>query len=550
MLIILNFLIIAITLLIAYWWANQGFFSAMLHLICVIAAGTITLAFWEPLNMLLMRGTWFDDYAPGFSFLGLFSVSLLVFRVISDQTVRANVELPNWANMAFGGASGAAAGILTTGLFLIGSGFMPSTTALMGYTGKARVNGGGVELNANLWLPTHLWTEKFYDLLSVGSMYPDFTGTPLRVYYPELYTQSSSLIRDSYQEGKGKQSLLPDAMQVLSVVRTDARIGILVEFDAKAFDYGEQLTLSSAQIRLIGTPRSRNGNPPVVHPDQWSQNTKDRGILTFKFDDLTHYITSVPGTERTRAFIEFPVGAGRDQMPADSMPRFIQVRGTRFRLDNVEDGTASALAGIRRTLRAGSAPPRDIVAADPSKPMLSDDDIFFGNDIRGMVTGKNTIPGTIEAIKKGDRYFLGDGDAVFMPGDRPSRPLRITGVYEPTGTRLVQLNVSRNATADVNDPAFRQSLGDDARPMLVDSEGNTYSPIGFHEMIGGSGREVRVYINSSDRIRSLDELPAQPSSGVNTLTLMFHVTEGATIVGFRVGSEWVANANLLVKPKG
>ena len=49
MIILLNLFIVGGVLLIGYWWANQGVFSALLHLLCVIAAGVIALAFWEPL---------------------------------------------------------------------------------------------------------------------------------------------------------------------------------------------------------------------------------------------------------------------------------------------------------------------------------------------------------------------------------------------------------------------------------------------------------------------------------------------------------------------
>ena len=37
MTIIFNLLIIGLVLLIAYWWANEGLFSSILHLVCVIA---------------------------------------------------------------------------------------------------------------------------------------------------------------------------------------------------------------------------------------------------------------------------------------------------------------------------------------------------------------------------------------------------------------------------------------------------------------------------------------------------------------------------------
>ena len=49
MLIGFNILLVALVLFIGYWWGNQGFFSSVLHLLCVIVAGGIALAVWEPL---------------------------------------------------------------------------------------------------------------------------------------------------------------------------------------------------------------------------------------------------------------------------------------------------------------------------------------------------------------------------------------------------------------------------------------------------------------------------------------------------------------------
>src|SRR5436190_8436030 len=98
MIAIFNIVIILLVLLIAYWWANQGLFSAILHLVCVVIAGAITLSVWEPLTVgLLLRGNGFDDYAWGVSFIGIFAISLLILRVIMDKTIGANVTIPNWA---------------------------------------------------------------------------------------------------------------------------------------------------------------------------------------------------------------------------------------------------------------------------------------------------------------------------------------------------------------------------------------------------------------------------------------------------------------------
>ena len=114
MITILNITVIAMVLLIAYWWATQGAFSAIIHLLCVIVAGALALAFWEPLTMgLLLRGTDFDVYAWGVSLVGIFVVALLGLRLLTNKLLPANVNLPRWANLALGFPVGAVEGVKT-----------------------------------------------------------------------------------------------------------------------------------------------------------------------------------------------------------------------------------------------------------------------------------------------------------------------------------------------------------------------------------------------------------------------------------------------------
>ena len=51
---ILSILIIIVIALTAFWWGNQGSFSAMLHMLCALVAGAIGFAAWEPLTHMLL----------------------------------------------------------------------------------------------------------------------------------------------------------------------------------------------------------------------------------------------------------------------------------------------------------------------------------------------------------------------------------------------------------------------------------------------------------------------------------------------------------------
>lgn len=48
-----NIIVVAFILLIAYWWANQGLFSALMHCICVIIAGGLAFAFGNLLSSVI-----------------------------------------------------------------------------------------------------------------------------------------------------------------------------------------------------------------------------------------------------------------------------------------------------------------------------------------------------------------------------------------------------------------------------------------------------------------------------------------------------------------
>ena len=341
MFILANLVLIVMAGFIAYWLANQGFFSALLHLVCVIVAGAIAFAVWEPVvTGFLLKGGGFDNYAWGIVLVGVFVVVLFILRMVMDRIAPANVGIPHWANLVFGGGVGAAAGILTVGIFIIGAGHVQSSNKLLGgFRGWARDGnrGGQIVQRDKLWIPFHTLTAEFYGWLSVTSL---STSTPLRHYNPYPDRQAT-LLRDTYGSGRGQLSLEPGTAKITSLFLAPPTGGrntyfVRVRFDLGAHDFGEQLTISAAQIRLIGRA-SGTGRAPVAHPVAWRQHSGYH-----RFDDTSHFLSSEPGKESTDAMLEFEVPAGFE-------PRFIQIRGTRFSLPRqVQEATPEGLAMISR----------------------------------------------------------------------------------------------------------------------------------------------------------------------------------------------------------
>lgn len=548
--IVFNILLIGIIVLIAYWWANQGLFSALLHLLCVIVAGALAFAFWEPLTVgLLLRGGLFDEYAWGVSLVGLFVVALALLRTASDKLIPSNVDLPNWANLVFGFPVGALAGILTVGIWVIGIGHVATQRDFMGLNGWQRDSSGQPRQIEPIpfWCHAPQITSGFYSMLSGGAL---STSTPLRAYNPALY-QQATLLRDGYTTSRGelvsKLSVRPDAVAITGVLKSPEtnEYAVVVEFQRKAFDGGgQQLALSASQIRLIGSA-GPDGEAPFVFPKGWSQYVSTASIAYLNFDTNAHFATSIPGRETAELMFVFPM------LPNGVEPKFLQVRGTRLRVppavppNDALDGGQFEARKFTLGKESATDPGATETKPDPTRPTVPREEVAVNASLP-VYFSTNTTPGGISLQAKGERSTLFEGKATIQrPEGRPPRKMLVDSMFEQPNTKLVQLDVSRRTVADVYGFLKRtEGLGEGAMPMLVDSQGNTYRALGFIHQHGAE--EATVMIDRQEGVGSLKDLPSLPSSGEEKLKLIFEIPVGVELVSFRLNNIVVANLALRI----
>lgn len=186
MLTVLNLSIIVALLVMVAIWATYGFFSAFIHLIIVVAAGTLSFALWEPLSYFLLGRM--PAYAHGVGLLAPFAILVIVLRVVFDKLCKANVHMPRIADQIGGGVCGFCSGILAFGLLLNGANFLPVPREVMGWE-PYRVAGNQVNDNpeGHIWGITRIneWSAGFFTMLSNGAMSP-IGGTPLAEGRPDL----------------------------------------------------------------------------------------------------------------------------------------------------------------------------------------------------------------------------------------------------------------------------------------------------------------------------------------------------------------------------
>ena len=141
-----------------------------------------------------------------------------------------------------------------------------------------------------------------------------------------------------------------------------------------------------------------------------------------------------------------------------------------------------------------------------------------------------------------DNEIVSGNGILQLGGKRPPRKLRIQGLAEISGARMVAINVSRGEPACLFDA---KPAGPDSVRLLTDPAA-TYSPVGY---IFKDRRGLQINLDPGGRFPTVDDLPALPSSGSQELTLLFYVTEGATVTGLKVGEQTIGTCLVPVTAK-
>jgi uncharacterized membrane protein required for colicin V production len=546
MIVSFNILIVAVALLIAYWWANQGAFSALLHFVCVLAAAAMAFGLWEVVAIRLF-GTGLQDYALGVSLLGLFAAFLFVFRLACDRLVPANLNFRPGINYLAGAIFGGLAGVVTVGMVLLGAGYMQGTTELLGHRGWQRTaqSPGTPTAGDPLWVPAHEWVAASFAHLSSTSLAPEVGSASLKNRRPHIDRESLGELRDTFR-GRSKVGIDPSQVTLLGAVTSDRaplpqKLGgtqniyaVGVQFDKGAFDGGQRFTLSPSQVRLIAeTPPTVTA--PVVHPFAWTADLRGGTRGAFPFDDKSFHVTNVPGQQSVTVWLLF-----KESQLRGYRPRFLSIKGVRFTLPAITPTEPSQV--IARILGADAMKPPEL---DPRLPTLADNSIRLYSGIEPVQISENELTGNMKHLNR----MLLEGKDTFptAASRRISRELIIQGIFEPEGTRVVRLDASRNRSPlNIWDSLERRRVGDEVPVTLVDEVGQTYEPIGYL-WVRSTDARVDILLDPVRGLPRVGELPTMSASGGDEFFLIYRVTVGSTIKAVRLGEVQVANVDLAVE---
>ncbi|MCA9288591.1 MAG: hypothetical protein KDA05_08400 [Phycisphaerales bacterium] len=593
----MNLVSVLIILGLGYLWVTRGFFSALINLICVLAAGALALAFWEPTSMFLLKSLpsrGFLNFVQQSSWgLGLalpFAASLALLRAGLDKLLPSNVVVEPAVDYVGGGLCGAAAGIITAGFTVMSIGMLRMDTEFGGYRRIQPGTGNALVSQGKLWIPVDDIVAGLYGRASTGVFN---NSTALAHYYPNL-ADVPEMLRSTEGGGKAMNILVPTGARVVRRYRVGAegttlqqllggdqwvssqqtvvdfhgeqfpptsRIeGYVIQFEANSKEKNGQVVIGHAQVRLLVHEQDDFGRTvardifPVAAVSL--ANASPRQYGRWRFDAPNLFVSSVGGATELLFGFEFPV-------PPNATPVALYIKGTRYDIDTqsgpLADNGASFTQYASVRDRDARIPNGGLTGSviqytqqeinelrNPTQTQTTNR--VFGQ--RGGVLARNGIAnyiiqrGTEQGLEvQGSRII--QGEAVFnantLDGRGLDRALRINQFLNTTTTAIVLVDVSIGAENDLEIARERGANLSD-RVQLVNDQNDRFDPIGYIS-VNMEGRDlVKIRYFPSDPITSLADLPTTSRTRPDqNLYLIYRISAPSQVVSFNVG-DVVVNA--------
>lgn len=575
--------VIVVMGVIAYIWSARGLWSAFLHMLCVILAGALAFAVWEPGALFLLSQSgggegWLSDNAWGLSLALSFVVFLVILRVICDQVVPFNLDMPSMVNIVGGLGCGLVAGLISAGILALSVGYMRMPTELLGHQAVTYDAKGQLIRTESLIVPADRLTAWFYSTLSNSSLLPP-SGESLGRRRPQL-ADEGWMLRTNFGEGKSRNTTSQDSFEVISrytvtpssnpdQIITDsfepgkqdvtypdgtratpsqsALEGFIIRFKSLAKEGSGRVILGPGQLRLVvqTDPNDLLSTKAIQAMALISQATGDKPTLgRWRFNAKDVFISSSPGRDDAPVAIEFMV-------PRGSKPVALYLKGTPVNVSGLAAArNFTTVADRDKAIQDRSIAPSQAAVAmnraeavrirynsqDATAPIRLSDGIPYG-----IVLQKDLVKG----LELDERNRVSGGElSKFTASDIKAaqgvieQTLRVSRMSVPDESVIVQVVVdSKNAQFGFLSPVAANIEG---APVLVDDNGQSYSAVGY---LYRTTDQTWLYYNLQGPIKTLGdrEMPTITRSQPDQqLTLMFLVPKGIKIKEFAVGDKVLA----------
>lgn len=571
---------IVIVLLVAYIWLLRGFLSALIHLICTIAAGAIAFAFWEKVSLMMLDGAKTTGIVAGSAWaIGLivpFIVSLAIIRPVLDRIIRANIAVHPTVDAVAGGVLGAASGVISAGILCIGLSYM--RVDYVGAQSFASGSTGNVERDGGLFVPFDKITLGLYGALSERSLRVEeplakwrlaadvqgnanrmspFDGAGRNTFRPEDVEVRA---RFTVGEGKGNFADLTRDMwnnNPQSVNDPEGNPypanshveGFVVVLKAGAKEKDGQAAVGNAQVQLL--LENDAGERKMVFPFAVSSQAQPQtpGVARWRYDATNVFIASVGGASEATFAFEFPC-------PPGFKPYALFVKGIRQRVDSMpvsaqakfgsnserDTGFGTIVGELARATVAAVADPNVETRPDgsivlKSRPNTPPDEFKQVLRLPWNTTLQYGAHGQLELAEEGVKNYIVGGEFRTMKADLPTglteKGIKIEHFLADRTTVLVQLEVGASSRTSLLGGAI-SAAENILPPMLVDTLGEQFQPIGY---VYQDESEFRMRFTPDRPINAMSEVPSlSRSRPAQKMVLIFRVSLGREVKSFNKGS--------------
>ncbi len=562
---ILNLLVLGFVVGMGVLWATYGLFSALIHLMMAIAAGAIAFAVWEPVTVNLLL-PYIPQYAWAVGLVLPFALSLLLLRVAADKVVTGNMKFPGFVDQIFGGVVGAAAGVISAGVLVIGVSFIANMPLaflqFQPYEVKANGTVGVYEGSDNagsLWIPADKIVAGLYNELSLRGF---SSSEPLAEVRPDFLRTAGTFRLGKFFDEHASVVAQPGTLAVDAALSFDGEMPEALDPAVAAW--------------LSGEAPTRQGDRVVVVDTTWKNEPK--GNATFDSDNLLRvppYQAQLVAENNGRLERYLPVGwskpsdfvAGREfykvetnqsmassllapariafvyAVPASAEPRFIELRNVRMPLPNdLATGDGEALATAIGT-PAGEAVVQDAGPIDnpAAAEAIGEKQGGFANHQPVGLEQTASLP---RSISPNDATGLNVQDGFVIGGkDRTSKSARggasAAEIGIPGSLRPIRLKIAPLSAAG------QVGLGagsSEAAIWLEDQNGNKFTAVAYALQ---SGQDQEISIQAVERTT---DLPLNQYKDGDNLYLYFQVPPGIPLTKYHVGDQAYFEINWTVDP--
>ena len=559
---ILNLLILMFLGFMAFFWAKQGLFSAFLHLMMVIVAGSLALALWEPVSYLLLGVPYVQPYAWGVGMMLPFLVVLLVLRIAGDRLVRGNVHYNGLVSQAGGAVCGLIAGMLSAGITIIALGFLglPSSD-INGYQPYAVSTTGEVIPNpdgADLWIGVDEMAAGLFSRLSRGGFY---ASSSLAMHHPSLareaavfhlrYDANASVV--SVPEGVSLERVLTlpvkDSPKIAAIpsavedamgagLRNNANRIVLVDTKwsnvpgvAAPYDTDDTLRVPPTQVRLL-THRTQSSDvaaklhAPLAFSKLYNSNA---GEWRFYPVDSQNMYASSDRQEQRLAWLFI--------IPADRELSHVLLRNMRIAIPDETDDSPEAIV---QTL---GAPP-------PAEPAEGEDG-GGGEPVRTAegLKATNALPRPVSKNQVTGLTWGADGSSVESGNDTArgssqdvSGNIRVDAISKPDHKGMVRLALPASRAQSLLGQAVETAR--QAQSVWVkDNRGDMWEPIAY---VWDQNAAMEINVDRTQKFGRVGRLPLNQMGDDHTLYLYFLLPSGVSITEYKVGDRTETDLNLPV----